>query len=189
MKKTLSLILALMMMLSCFGAFAEGESSGESGGDTMSAADVINMANSSANSEAAAAEKAYLESDCAFSVIPADETTGQIELSYMAETTTILDVDGLKFKDLNKNGSLDVYEDWRKTTAERVADILAQMTPEEKIGGLLTYNVDLAQAAADIKEYHITAGNTLNTLNLCRLSTLNLYLTLALGTTTRYHHK
>ena len=51
MKKTLSLILALMMMLSCFGAFAEGESSGESGGDTMSAADVINMANSSANSE------------------------------------------------------------------------------------------------------------------------------------------
>ena len=33
MKKTLSLILALMMMLSCFGAFAEGDSSGESGGD------------------------------------------------------------------------------------------------------------------------------------------------------------
>ena len=102
MKKTLSLILALMMMLSCFGAFAEGESAGESGGDTLSAADVIDQANASANSEAAAAEKAYLESDCAFSVIPADETTGQIELSYMAETTTILDVDGLKFKDLNR---------------------------------------------------------------------------------------
>lgn len=63
------------------------------------------MANSTANTEAAAAEKAYLESDCAYSVIPADETTGQIELSYMADVTAILDVDGLKFKDLNKNGT------------------------------------------------------------------------------------
>ncbi len=156
MKKTLSLILALMMMLSCFGAFAEGESSGESGGDTMSAADVINMANSSANSEAAAAEKAYLESDCAFSVIPADETTGQIELSYMAETTTILDVDGLKFKDLNKNGSLDVYEDWRKPTAERVADILAQMTPEEEVGLLFCVNTQLADARAMVEKWSLT---------------------------------
>ena len=156
MKKTLSLILALMMMLSCFGAFAEGESSGESGGDTMSAADVIDQANASANSEEAAAEKAYLESDCAFSVIPADETTGQIELSYMAETTTILDVDGLKFKDLNKNGSLDVYEDWRKTTAERVADILAQMTPEEEVGLLFCVNTQLADARAMIEKWSLT---------------------------------
>ena len=156
MKKTLSLILALMMMLSCFGAFAEGESSGESGGDTMSAADVIDMANASANSEEAAAEKAYLESDCAFSVIPADETTGQIELSYMAETTTILDVDGLKFKDLNKNGSLDVYEDWRKTTAERVADILAQMTPEEEVGLLFCVNTQLADARAMVEKWSLT---------------------------------
>ena len=156
MKKTLSLILALMMMLSCFGAFAEGESSGESGGDTMSAADVIDQANASANSEAAAAEKAYLESDCAFSVIPADETTGQIELSYMAETTTILDVDGLKFKDLNKNGSLDVYEDWRKTTAERVADILAQMTPEEEVGLLFCVNTQLADARAMVEKWSLT---------------------------------
>ena len=29
-------------------------------------------------------------------------------------TVKVLDVDGLKFKDLNKNGKLDVYEDWRK---------------------------------------------------------------------------
>ena len=79
MKKTLSLILALMMMLSSF-AFAEGGSAGESAGEqtTMSAADVIDMANASANSEEAAAAAAALEADCAFAVIPADETTGQI---------------------------------------------------------------------------------------------------------------
>ena len=28
---------------------------------------------------------------------------------------TLLEDDGFAFKDLNKNGELDVYEDWRKT--------------------------------------------------------------------------
>ena len=152
MKKTLSLILAILMMLGCFGAFAEGESAGE----TMSAADVIDMANASADSDAAAAEKAFLEADCAFAVIPADETTGQIELSYMPEVTTILEVDGLKFKDLNKNGTLDVYEDWRKTTDERVADILSQMTVEEEVGLLFCVNTQLADARAMVEKWSLT---------------------------------
>ena len=34
--------------------------------------------------------------------------------------TTILEVDGLKFKGLNKNGALDVYEDWRVDTDTRI---------------------------------------------------------------------
>jgi beta-glucosidase len=42
--------------------------------------------------------------------------------------------DGLKFRDLNKNGVLDRYEDWRLTVDQRVADLLAKMTPEEKTG-------------------------------------------------------
>ncbi len=41
---------------------------------------------------------------------------------------------GLKFKDMNKNGQLDVYEDWRKDTEERVWDLIAQLTPEEEAG-------------------------------------------------------
>ena len=51
----------------------------------------------------------------------------QVKLGYTADTE-ILDVDGLKFKDLNKNGSLDVYEDWRKPVDERVNDLLSQMS-------------------------------------------------------------
>ncbi len=152
MKKTLSLILALMMMLSCCGAFAEGES----GGDTMSAADVINQANANANSEAAALAAAALEADCAFAVIPADETTGQIQLSYMPETTKILEVDGLKFKDLNKNGSLDVYEDWRQDIEARVADIIAQMTNEEEVGLLFCVNTQLVDAVDMVKKFSLT---------------------------------
>lgn len=38
------------------------------------------------------------------------------------------------FRDLNKNGRLDPYEDPRRPVEERVADLLAQMTLEEKAG-------------------------------------------------------
>ena len=46
----------------------------------------------------------------------------------------ILKVDGLSFRDLNKNGKLDVYEDWRQPIENRVSDLIRQMTPEEKAG-------------------------------------------------------
>lgn len=64
-------------------------------------------------------------------IIPSDETTGQAELGYTADTA-ILEADGLKFKDLNKNGTLDVYEDWREPIQARVDDLLSQMTNEQK---------------------------------------------------------
>ena len=51
-------------------------------------------------------------------------------------TKTIIEQDGLKFKDLNGNGTLDVYEDWRQDTDARVEDLLSQMTLEEKVGSL-----------------------------------------------------
>jgi beta-glucosidase len=45
-----------------------------------------------------------------------------------------LTVDGFTFRDLNKNGKLDVYEDSRKAVDERVNDLISQMTLEEKSG-------------------------------------------------------
>ena len=44
-----------------------------------------------------------------------------------------LSVNAHTFLDRNGNGKLDVYEDSRKSTAARVADVLSQMTIEEKI--------------------------------------------------------
>ena len=38
----------------------------------------------------------------------------------------IIQKDGLSFKDLNKNGRLDVYEDWRKPVDERAKDLAKQ---------------------------------------------------------------
>ena len=46
---------------------------------------------------------------------------------------TIIEKDGYQFIDLNSNGELDVYEDWRKDAETRAADLVAQMTIREKI--------------------------------------------------------
>ncbi len=46
----------------------------------------------------------------------------------------LLTVDGLQFKDLNRNGRLDVYEDWRKSPEVRAADLLRQMSVEDMAG-------------------------------------------------------
>lgn len=46
----------------------------------------------------------------------------------------VLEHDGFRFRDLNKNGRLDIYEDSRRPLDERVADLLSQMTLEEKAG-------------------------------------------------------
>ena len=69
-------------------------------------------------------------------VLYIDASGEQMKLGYTADTE-ILDVDGLKFKDLNKNGALDVYEDWRKPVEERVNDLLAQMSATDKAAQML----------------------------------------------------
>ena len=44
--------------------------------------------------------------------------------------------EGLWFKDLNGNGALDPYEDWRLDKETRARDLLGQMTLKEKAGTL-----------------------------------------------------
>ncbi len=54
-----------------------------------------------------------------------------------ARSIKSLSIDGLQFKDLNKNGKLDVYEDWRQTPQARAKDLIAQMTLAEKAGAMM----------------------------------------------------
>ena len=49
-------------------------------------------------------------------------------------TTPLLTVDGLIFKDLDRNGKLDPYEDWRLPADARVADLVQRMSLEELAG-------------------------------------------------------
>lgn len=48
-------------------------------------------------------------------------------------------VDGFAFKDLNKNGRLDKYEDWRLPADVRAKDLATQMSVEQ-IAGLMLYS-------------------------------------------------
>lgn len=60
----------------------------------------------------------------------------------------ILTVDGLKFKDLNRNGKLDKYEDWRLPVDERAKDLAKKMSVEQ-IAGLMLYSGHQSIPAAD----------------------------------------
>ena len=68
----------------------------------------------------------------------------------------ILTVDGYAFKDLNRNDSLDAYEDWRLSAQERAADLASKLSVEE-IAGLMLYSSHQAVPAdsltADQKKF------------------------------------
>ena len=49
----------------------------------------------------------------------------------------LITVNGLQFKDLNRNGTLDKYEDWRLSNEERAKDLVSKMSLEEKVGFML----------------------------------------------------
>lgn len=65
-----------------------------------------------------------------------------------ASGVKILTVDGLKFKDLNKNGQLDSYEDWRLPVQER-AENLAGLMSVEQIAGLMLYSMHQSLPAGE----------------------------------------
>ena len=114
MKRKLSAILAAAMLASSFGMSAMAEESVQA---RFTDYDQVNQA---------------------ITFIAGTDT--QKELGYLNGVTTILEVDGLKFKDLNGNGQLDVYEDWRQDVDARVKDLYEQMTLEERPG--LFYHVN-----------------------------------------------
>ena len=59
-----------------------------------------------------------------------------IYLAKLKPEVKTLDIDGMSFRDLNKNNKLDRFEDYRLDTAQRVEDLISQMTLEEKVGTL-----------------------------------------------------
>lgn len=72
--------------------------------------------------------------------------------------------DGTRYKDLNGNGRLDAYEDWRRPIDARIDDLVAQMTLEEKAGLMLidTLNGGCGGAAPE------KAANFVNTQKMHR---------------------
>ncbi len=92
----------------------------------------------------------------------AAEPAAQPELE-SAGAAPLITIDGLRFRDLDKDGALTPYEDWRLSSGERAADLVARMSPGERAGLLMhasLTNVGNAydRAAFDplLAERHIT---------------------------------
>lgn len=84
------------------------------------------------------AQQKYTSRDAGQYILVANE--GGQSLGYSAASgVRLLIVDGLAFKDLNKNGKLDKYEDWRLPVEVRAKDLAAQMTTAQ-IAGLMLYS-------------------------------------------------
>src|SRR3712207_5059265 len=82
-------------------------------------------------------------------LLAATGTAAQARIDARAKGT--LRVGGQEFKDLNANGRLDPYEDWRLPVARRVEDLLSKMTLEEKVGMMLinTLNAESGGRVSD----------------------------------------
>lgn len=63
--------------------------------------------------------------------------TQQVQPELGVRTVSLLTIDGYQFKDLNKNGQLDPYEDWRLPAEKRSNDLLSRMSVEQKAGMML----------------------------------------------------
>ena len=54
-----------------------------------------------------------------------------------SRSAPIIQVGGRKFKDLNRDGRLEPYEDWRLSPSRRARDLVSRMTLEEKSGMMM----------------------------------------------------
>lgn len=101
------------------------------------------------------------------------ENEGGATLGYSPESgVTLLEVDGYAFKDLDKDGELDIYEDWRVSTADRAADLASKLPVEQATALMLfpamfSYNADGSDATDD------TGGSVMEDIKLGMRSFLN----------------
>ncbi len=67
-------------------------------------------------------------------------------------SANIITVDDLEFKDLNNDGELTPYEDWRLTPQERAHNLISLMTNEEKAGLMVIYDLPMGVSAKEGEE-------------------------------------
>jgi beta-glucosidase len=54
-----------------------------------------------------------------------------------SRSASVIEQDGLRFRDLNRDGALSPYEDWRLAPEMRAKDLVARMTLPEKAGAMM----------------------------------------------------
>jgi beta-glucosidase len=79
-----------------------------------------------------------------------------------ARSAPIIEQGGLRFRDLDRNGKVDPYEDWRLAPAERARDLVSRMTLEEKAGAMMhgTARAGGAAGGAGVGQQYDSAANS-----------------------------
>jgi beta-glucosidase len=80
------------------------------------------------------------------------KTVQQPKLGY--RSAAILKIGGLEFKDLNRNGKLDKYEDWRLSNEERSRDLLSKMSVDDKVGFMLISTASMKNERGGSSEFN-----------------------------------
>ena len=69
----------------------------------------------------------------------------KINMALAGPVVQTITKDGLTFRDLNKNGKIDIYEDFRQPREARVNDLLSQMTLGEKAGLMFITQISIGK--------------------------------------------
>jgi beta-glucosidase len=88
-----------------------------------------------------------------------DAATPDVEVPYAQKAA--ITVDGVQFRDLNGDGALQKYEDWRYSDVCRAKDLVTRMTVKQKVG-LMSEGGTIGSGTAD----GVLAQNTVNTVAL-----------------------
>jgi len=75
----------------------------------------------------------------------------------------VLENKGYTFKDMNRNGELDPYEDWRLSPEERAKDLVSQMTVDEKIGFMIISQINMGSVASELNENDVVSNRNMFT--------------------------
>lgn len=81
--------------------------------------------------------------------------------------------DGHVYRDLNKNGKLDVYEDVRQPIEARVEDLLSQMTLEEKAATMLSPIIQTTPGNVADRGMFLASCSPLEAVAKLKITTLN----------------
>lgn len=142
-KKCLAALLAAAMLLGLLAACGSGEKpSGSAAPSDCPSAAVTTAPDSGAYplepQELGSGEVKWSEEKTADGWMKVTNDGGET-LGYSPDSgVKLIQVGGYAFKDLNRNGKLDLYEDWRQEDEARAEDLAKVMNPNQ-ISGLMVY--------------------------------------------------
>mgnify|MGYP000538835718 FL=1 len=101
-----------------------------------------------------------------------------------------LTANGYSYRDLNKNGALDVYEDSRQPISRRVDDLIDQLNIEEKAGLMFQPPMTFGDNAEIIEDMNFSMGyGTYDVINSRLINHFNLMGSAPVNEMARWHNE